>query len=209
MKKSLFYICLMLLLHCQSNDDYKDTLEGATGVPNVYPNCDEADYGDWQFSNYILPYAIGTSYTIGLSHCSGSYHSFGRPDQFAIDFNMPINSQIKASRAGIVVFIEESGEDYSFPNNKIVVEHADGTFAQYMHLTKNGAQVTVGQSVDLGTNLGLSGATGLAGYPHLHFVVTEGESWEYPYTSIPMNFSNTDANPNSLEQGSTYEAMPF
>jgi murein DD-endopeptidase MepM/ murein hydrolase activator NlpD len=211
MKKVTLLLLAIILLNCNTNDDYKETQEGSIGNsnPNSTLDCEDATYDDWEDSNYVLPYSIGTSFAIGLSHCSGSYHSFGQPDQYAIDFNMPIGTLIKASRPGTVVFVEESGEDYAFPNNKVIIEHTDGTFGQYMHLTKNGAQVSVGQSVSQGSNLGLGGATGLAGYPHLHFVVTEAGSWEYPYTSIPMNFKNTTENPRSVESGMTYEALPF
>jgi len=43
-----------------------------------------------------------------------------------------------------------------------------------MHLTQDGATVTVGQGAGQGQLIGYSGAKGLAGYLHLHFVVTRG-----------------------------------
>ncbi|KAG1654379.1 23S rRNA pseudouridine(2604) synthase [Nymphon striatum] len=109
-----------------------------------------------------------------------------------------------ASREGKVVHIEESGNDFNHPNNLVVVQHGDNTYAQYMHLTRDGARVKIGEQVTKGQAIGLSGATGLAGYPHLHFVVTSG-SWKYPYSSIPKNFSNTTANENSLQMGPFYK----
>jgi murein DD-endopeptidase MepM/ murein hydrolase activator NlpD len=107
-----------------------------------------------------------------------------------------------------VVQVEESGVDGDFPNNLVVVDHGDGTFAQYMHLTENGALVSIGATVSRGDTLGHSGATGLAGYPHLHFVVSGGD-WPWPYGSVPVTFSNTDANPRSLRAGAAYPALPF
>jgi murein DD-endopeptidase MepM/ murein hydrolase activator NlpD len=77
-----------------------------------------------------------------------------------------------------------------------------------MHLTQDGALVSMGESVMRGDTLGLSGATGLAGYPHLHFVVTESD-WAWPYASTPVTFSNTDANPRGLQAGGTYTALPY
>jgi murein DD-endopeptidase MepM/ murein hydrolase activator NlpD len=126
---------------------------------------------------------------------------------FAIDFNMPIGSVIHAARAGRVVAVQESGRDGGFPNNFVIVGHPDNTFGVYAHLTYNGAAVTVGQQLAQGALIGYSGNTGLAGYPHLHFVVTEGD-WSYPYTSMPVNFSNTLPNPKSLESGVRYQALP-
>lgn len=172
--------------------------------------CDSAKYDDWETSEYILPFPVGQSYAIGLSHCSGSYHGIGLPDQFAIDFNMTIGSKIIASRAGEVIFVEESGYDGEFPNNKVVIRHADGTYLHYMHLTHNGSEVEVGQRIDKGQLIAYSGSTGLAGYPHLHFVATSNDSWEYPtYISFPTTFSNTRENRLSLQQGERYDALPY
>lgn len=171
--------------------------------------CSDVNYEDWETSKYVLPYPVGKSYAINLSHCGGSYHSAGAPDQFAIDFAMNVGTTITAVRAGRVVFVEESGFDGGFPNNLVVVQHSDGSYAQYMHLTYNGARAKVGQNVEQGGSIGLSGSTGLAGYPHLHFVTTTSASWEYPYISFPTTFSNTTENPRSLEQGNSYKALPY
>jgi len=171
--------------------------------------CDGAYYDDWETSEYVLPYPVGETYSVSLSHCSGSYHSAGRPDQFAIDFNMNIGTAITASRAGRVVHVEESGYDGEFPNNLVVIQHADGTYMQYMHLTKNGAEVRIGENISKGQRIGLSGSTGLAGFPHLHLVATKGSSWQYPYTSFPTTFSNTSENTLSLEQGESYTALNY
>ncbi|HQU72781.1 MAG TPA: M23 family metallopeptidase [Calditrichia bacterium] len=174
----------------------------------VAEGCPGAVYPEWSTSPYVLPYPVGETYKIDLSNCSGSFHSEGQPDEFAIDFNMPIGSQITASRAGTVVYVEESGRDGGSPNNLVVVDHGDESYAQYMHLTQNGAQVTVGQQVSPGDNIGLSGATGLAGYPHLHFVVTH-TPWRYPYASMPVTFRNTLSNERSLASGTRYKALPY
>jgi hypothetical protein len=170
--------------------------------------CPDATYPAWETSPYVLPYPVGESYRVNLSHCSGSYHSWGLPDAFAIDFAMDVGTHVTASRAGTVVYVEESGIDYDFPNNLVIVDHGDGTFAAYMHLTENGALVDVDEVVESGDTLGLSGVTGLAGYPHLHFVVIE-EDWSWPYFSAPTTFSNTAANPRSLRPGQVYAAEPW
>jgi len=181
-----------------------DTLDGLVAV-----GCPDTEYGDWSTSPYVLPFPVGAAYMVDLSQCSGSYHSAGQPDQFAIDFQMPIGELVTAARAGTVVFIEESGDDGGFPNNLVVVKHSDGSFAQYMHLTFGGALVEVGAQVKPGDDIGRSGATGLAGYPHLHFVVTKPGDYHYPYESIPYNFRNTEANERSLVSGHEYLAKPY
>ncbi|MCB9219821.1 MAG: M23 family metallopeptidase [Ignavibacteriales bacterium] len=170
--------------------------------------CPDIVYPDWKSSPYVLPYPVGTAYKIDLSNCSGSYHSKGKPDEFAIDFNMGIGTLITASRPGKVIYVEESGFDGKHPNNLVVVDHGDNTFAEYMHLTNNGALVKVGDYVKQGDEIGLSGSTGLAGYPHLHFVVA-AVSWQWPYESVPVTFSNTLSNENSLASGTIYQAFEY
>jgi murein DD-endopeptidase MepM/ murein hydrolase activator NlpD len=196
-------ITVLLFQFCSTQPDEENKREGpmATG-------CPDAKYPNWETSPYVLPYPVGKSYKIDLSNCSGSYHSEGYPDEFAIDFDMEIGTLITASRAGFVVYVEESGIDDYHPNNLVVIDHGDKTFAEYMHLTKNGALVEVGDYVKQGDQIGLSGATGLAGYPHLHFVVAQ-KSWKWPYESIPVTFSNTLSNENSLASGTTYPAFEY
>ncbi len=175
-------------------------------TPNV--GCGGAEYPDWETSPYVLPYPVGVEHQVFLSHCSGSYHSEGLPDAFATDFAMAIGTHITAARGGEVVRVIENGIDYGDPNNLVIVDHGDGTYAQYMHLTQNGGLVDVGDMVAQGDTIALSGVTGLAGYPHLHFVVTEGD-WRWPYTSIPVTFSNTAPNPLGPVEDTKYEALPY
>lgn len=205
----LIFSLFFLLYGCGSDDSWKENLNGTGGNidPDAISSCSNAEFGDWQESDYYLPYPVGHGYIIGLNACSDSYHAPGQPDQFAIDFNMPIGERIIASRAGTVVFVEESGFDGGFPNNLVVLRHQDGTHAMYMHLTNGGAAVSVGSRVPRGGLIGYSGNTGLAGYPHLHFVVV-GSNYSYPYNSIPVNFRNTSPNERSLQSGNRYEALP-
>ncbi|GER59132.1 M23 family metallopeptidase [Patiriisocius marinus] len=226
MRYSILLLLFLTIISCTNDDDTsKFTTTTATASDDInngiYGNGDNngndsnnssngcaGDYPEWLTSPYVLPYPVGKTYQVALSHCSGSYHSPGQPDQYAIDFRMNIGTLITAAREGTVVYVQESGTDYMFPNNIVVVKHGDGTYAQYMHLTKNGALVTPDSFVAKGDSIGYSGATGLAGYPHLHFVVTQ-DSWPYPYTSIPYNFKNTASNPRSLNSGRSYTAEPY
>lgn len=172
--------------------------------------CEGVEYPDWQTSRYVLPYPPGQSYTIGLSHCSGSTHAEDMPDQFAIDFIMPVGTLLTAVETGTIMFVEESGNDFEELNNMVVLRDEDGFFHQYQQLTQNGALVEVGDTVLQGEPIGLSGASGLAGTPHLHFVTTAFSDWMFPYsTSYPITFRNTSPNPKSLIQGEAYEALPY
>ncbi len=206
MKIKFYLILLFICLSCNKNDGFiSDTIGGQNGFAN---GCPDAFYPNWETSPHLLPYPVGDSYTIGLSHCSGSAHSEGEPDQFAIDFIMEVGTLLTASRKGTIMFVEESGLDNEFPNNMIVLRDEDGFFLQYHHLTHNGAIVEQGQFVEEGDPIGYSGSSGTARSPHLHFVAT-GINWQYPYQSLPITFRNTSGNPKSLIQGETYEALPF
>lgn len=179
------------------------------GGPPVADGCPGRGYPPWETSPYVLPYPVGTSYRVGLSSCSGSYHSEGLPDAFAIDFDMEIGTTVTASRPGVVIRVQEATFDYGGgAGNYLWVDHDDGTFAGYLHFTHQGIDVAVGDSVVAGTVLGRSGASGLAGYPHLHFVLVEG-STGFPYTSLPVTFRNTDENLRGPASGHRYEALPY
>ncbi|NND15187.1 MAG: M23 family metallopeptidase, partial [Eudoraea sp.] len=156
---------LILLYACTNDDNLKDDLIGTGEIGQIDSNaasCSEVDFGNWESSKYNLPYHPGESRQIGLSSCSGSYHSAGFPDQFAVDFEMQIGDFVLAARGGTVIYVEESGTDGNYPNNIIVIRHVDGTFGQYMHLTFDGAVVERGQTVAQGDLIGYSGATGFA-----------------------------------------------
>ncbi|WP_273566374.1 M23 family metallopeptidase [Maribacter halichondriae] len=203
------YMLLMSLLVLSCSNDETPPKELQPGEGPIADGCPNGQYDEWKTSEYVLPYPVGKSYVVTLSHCGGSFHSEGEPDEYGVDFAMDIGETITAARAGQVVYVEESGVDGEFPNNLVIIEHEDGTFAQYMHLTKNGALVDVGNQVIQGNKIGLSGNTGLAGFPHLHFIITQAGSYNYPYTSIPTTFSNTLSNERSLAKGQRYPAYGY
>ena len=99
--------------------------------------------------------------------------------------------------------------------NLITIEHADGSVAAYSHLTLNGVHVTAGQQVLAGDAIGLSGNTGnTGGFPHLHFSLhpcrsLPGLGGTDNCPSMPMNFRNTDANPEGLISNRNYQALPL
>jgi murein DD-endopeptidase MepM/ murein hydrolase activator NlpD len=168
--------------------------------------CDGQVYASLVDTPYVLPFPVGSKYPMNLGNCSSSYHAEQFPDRYAYDFGMDIGTKVTAARAGTVVRVVEHGIDGdSFVNNLVVVDHGDGTFAEYMHLTTDGALVSVGATVVVGDDVGLSGNTGLAGYPHLHFIVVKDDpSW--PYDPVPVSFRNATPNDLVLREGVFYEA---
>ena len=125
---------------------------------------------------YALPYEEGKTFRV----IQGYFSHFSHRERAALDFNMKRGTRITAARGGVVVRVKEDGNrggwnrKYRPDGNNIVVEHADGTRAGYWHLQHNGAVVNVGDTVKQGQLIGLSGKTGYAFVPHLHFIV-----WKY------------------------------
>jgi len=165
------------------------------GLPD--PRVDEAVY--------FLPFAANTTYAVaqGAFGIAGQGSHAG---QYAIDFMLPDRTPIAAARAGKVVGVRQSCPNVNCPftpeaccGNYVRIEHADGTVASYWHLPQDGACVKIGDVVERGDLIGLSGNTGISLAPHLHFSVraprgqpgagrfgtsTDG-SMEVPFADVP------------------------
>jgi murein DD-endopeptidase MepM/ murein hydrolase activator NlpD len=140
---------------------------------------------------YSLPYAAGRSYRVSQGY-NGEYSHFGA-DQFAIDWRMPVGSPVHVARGGVVVGVKNDsnvgGDDskYDWDANYVLIQHADGTLGQYVHLMKGGTKLKVGQRVEAGDFLGLSGNTGHSTGPHLHFSVFKAKDGKHRET-IPIRY---------------------
>jgi murein DD-endopeptidase MepM/ murein hydrolase activator NlpD len=175
---------------------------------------DCSGFGEWQNSPYVLPYPAGTTYTVEQGNCSPPGNGHRGTQRFGYDFTMTIGTRFAASRDGVVLHVEESHSDGQIAptgfDNFIVIGHADGTTALYGHLTRDGAFVEQGQAVRQGDVIGLSGNTGNTNNrPHLHFSVQScdpvtGGSTACP--TLPVNFRNTQSNPQGLIAGVSYAA---
>lgn len=131
---------------------------------------------------YALPYEEGKSFRV----IQGYFSKFTHKERAALDFNMKRGTNITAAREGVVVRVKEDGDrgglnkKYRPFGNNIVIQHTDGSRAGYWHLQQNGAVVTVGDTIKKGQLIGLSGKTGYAALPHLHFLVwtTKNGQWQ-------------------------------
>lgn len=156
---------------------------------------------------YALPYAPGASYKVTQGY-NGSYSHTG-PEQYAIDWKMPVGTPVHAARDGVVVKIKDDsdkgGPDRKFENaaNYILVRHADGSIANYAHLQKGGAKVVLGQKVKAGDWIALSGNSGFSTGPHLHFAVFKTKSGS-ERESIPVKFRTLNAAAAVLTEGHSY-----
>ncbi|MGP3992027.1 peptidoglycan DD-metalloendopeptidase family protein [Streptomyces sp. 3N207] len=107
---------------------------------------------------------LGTPY-----HQRGGAWSSGM--HTGIDFTVPTGTPIKAAGPGTVQKAAQGGAY----GNEVVIRHSDGTYSQYAHLSK--ISVSAGRHVKGGQKIGLSGATGNASGPHLHFEIRTGPEY--------------------------------
>ena len=193
MAKFSSHLLLVLLAACGTGDP----LVTISGVCDGYP--------DPATSLYVVPWQTGASFEVGQGNCGGTTHN-GR-SKYSYDFDMKIGTTIVAARAGTVYEVVEDKADNNGcqgGENHIFIEHTDGSVAKYLHLTLNGASVTVGDSVTQGQVIGLSGNSGCSGGPHLHFEVGVSRDVDL---SIPVTFSNVGANRRGLQKGRAYVAL--
>ncbi|MFZ3561193.1 MULTISPECIES: M23 family metallopeptidase [unclassified Streptomyces] len=94
---------------------------------------------------------------------SGSMWSSG--SHTGADYSISTGTSVKSIADGTVVSTG-SGGAYG---NEVVIEHADGHFSQYGHLSSIG--VAQGDTVTAGQEIAKSGATGNVTGPHLHFEI--------------------------------------
>ncbi len=122
---------------------------------------------------YALPFEERKSFRV----IQGYFSRFTHKERAALDFNMKKGTKITAAREGVVVRVKEDGtrgglkRKFRSHGNNIVIQHPDGSRAGYWHIKHNGVLVSVGDTVKKGQVIALSGKTGYAFVPHLHFLV--------------------------------------
>ena len=80
-----------------------------------------------------------------------------------VDISVPTGTKVKAIAAGRIV---ESGPHGGY-GNLVAIKHGDGTLSMYGHNSR--LEVRVGDQVEAGQTVALSGSTGRSTGPHLHF----------------------------------------
>ena len=82
-----------------------------------------------------------------------------------VDYGVPTGTEVKACAGGKVVL----AQNRIVTGNSVVIEHLPGVYSLYYHL--DSIKAGEGASVEAGSLIGLSGSTGLATGPHLHWEI--------------------------------------
>lgn len=106
---------------------------------------------------YIKPIS-GGRYTSGFGRRWGRMHK-------GVDWACPVGTTVYASCGGTVIQASYNG---GYGNN-VVIQHPDGRMTRYAHNSK--LLVHVGQHVEQGEPIALSGNTGRSTGPHVHFEI--------------------------------------
>ncbi|MFD3521604.1 LysM peptidoglycan-binding domain-containing M23 family metallopeptidase [Streptomyces sp. NPDC058653] len=118
-------------------------------------------------SGYTAPVdgaTVTTPYRAAGGSWASGYHT-------GVDFAAASGTTVKAVGPGTVVSAGWAGSY----GNEVVIQHDDGQYSQYGHLSS--LSVSAGQRVSGGDQIGLSGSTGNSTGPHLHFEIRTGPSY--------------------------------
>ena len=97
-----------------------------------------------------------------------------------IKIAIPLNTPIHAAADGVVAYV---GSGIAALGGLVIIKHGDGWASVYGHAAKT--LVRRGQSVKRGDTIGLSGETGFADRPELHFELRKGRAAVDPLGQLP------------------------
>jgi len=141
-----------------------------------------------------LPFTIDKEYKIIQGNNTNYTHNSDW-SRYALDFNLKTNDTICSATSGFVVGVVDryklggkSDKWKPYGNYVTVYEPKSGLFTQYVHLTKNGSLVQLGDKVISGEPIALSGNTGQTDIEHLHFSCLIPINNNDGLKSIPFEF---------------------
>ena len=105
----------------------------------------------------------------------GDYHD-------GLDIRVPEGTAVRAAAAGKVLFAG-SGPELGQFGNLVVIDHGDGWNSAYAFLSR--ITVKADEEVNAGERVGLSGRTGLAKGPELHFEIRRNNRPVDPVEELP------------------------
>jgi murein DD-endopeptidase MepM/ murein hydrolase activator NlpD len=97
------------------------------------------------------------------------------------DFAGAVGAPVRAAARGVVALVDT----FYLAGRVIYIDHGEGLVSAYFHLSRQ--DVAVGDTVDVGQQIGLVGATGRVTGPHLHWVVRYGAISIDPLSFLPFS----------------------
>jgi hypothetical protein len=101
-----------------------------------------------------------------------------------MDFRAAAGTPVRAGNSGVVVL----ARPLYYEGNCVIVDHGLGLFTVSMHFSR--IDVKEGQHVEVGDQLGLSGATGRVTGPHLHWAVRWQGAYLDPAKLLRLDLSD-------------------
>ena len=129
----------------------------------------------------------------------GSYSHHDDENRYAIDLAVPEGTPVLAARDGVVMQVGPADGRGGASGNFIRLLHDDGTMTVYAHLQPGGTLVAPGRQVRAGDRIGLSGSTGHATGPHLHFAVQANRGMRLVSLPFRMDGLPGSAGPAAVE----------
>jgi murein DD-endopeptidase MepM/ murein hydrolase activator NlpD len=126
---------------------------------------------------FMLPAKAGVSGVFGSGRV---FNGVKRNQHTGLDFRVASGTPIHAANAGKVVL----ARNLYFEGNCVAIDHGQGLMTLYLHLSH--FKVKEGDQVKKGQVLGLSGGTGRATAPHLHFAVRWQGEYLNPATLLKL-----------------------
>jgi len=144
-------------------------------------------------NTYIHPFSDGVN-VIAISDPRVHFGHF----KYAIDFLMDEGTPILAAREGTIVYLKddsnEGGSDPKYDDlkylNYMTLKHDNEEYSQYCHLKYKGVLVKVGDKVEEGQQIAISGNTGFTSAPHLHFMVFRLNETEVGWESLEIRWKD-------------------
>lgn len=158
-----------------AEDEARAVREIAT-IKELKRHWRDADNTDLKF---IIPAKGRLSGNFGLRRF---FNGEPRSPHAGLDVAVARGTAIKASARGKVLAVD----DYFFNGKTIFVDHGNGLITMYCHLDR--FKVQAGDIVSKGQLLGLSGKTGRASGPHLHWSVILNGAMVDPLLFLPAKY---------------------
>jgi hypothetical protein len=142
-------------------------------------------------TRFEMPFPCGEKWT-------GTTRSSHSPSSRAIDWNSPgdLGKPVVASAPGVVLTADNINN--SGYGRWVMIDHGNNERSLYAHLSS--LNVTAGQRVDQGQQIGRLGSTGNSTGPHLHFEERSGSSVLWPFLHrSKFKFGTTPTSMNCVE----------